>query len=228
MPRSEAKMPLDEFWKLVAELNWGHKSDGPGKTSDYKKVQKVLMQRLDAEGAERMSNTLHDLLNQLYKPLFHIEGMGDDGYGDFRAHIIGLGKEEFEKALANPKTQEKRAEKYQFCESFTYCIPHAEDYAMLVPTPHIERAQRVVQTYQKGLEDERYAPVHDAMRLIIDTFTPAASGNLSALLGTEKKLDAALEAIEAHREFLHREGGRYEDGGPMVHNTIGDIKQFLG
>jgi hypothetical protein len=232
MPKEKLKpvpMPLDEFWKLVAELNWGHKSDGPHKTTNYKVVKKTLMQKLTRSGVERFSATFSALRHDLYRKLDkEVEGTGDDGFGDLLAHIIGLGKEEYERNLADPKLAQARVDKSRYVESFSYCIPYDDDYEMLDPSHHVARAKGVIKEYTQGLTDERYAPVHDAMRLIIDTFTPAANGEPSALLGTDGKLEGALKAIEARREFLHREGGRYEEGSAMVHNCLGDIKQFLG
>jgi hypothetical protein len=228
MSKTEAKMPLNEFWKLVAELNWGHKADGPGKTADYNKGKKILMQRLDVAMAERFSNTFSELSAKLYKPLYSLEGMSDDSYSDFRAHIIGLGQEEFEKALANPKSQEQRAAKHQYVESFSYCIPYKDDYKMLDPTQHTERAERILKEYQAGLRDNRYEPVHDSMRFIVDVFTAVVAGELNIPSDVAAKLDVALQAIEERREFIHREGGRYEDGNAMIHNFISDTKQFLG
>ena len=54
-----------------------------------------------------------------------------DSWGDSRAHIIGLGRVQFERHLNNPALIPEREASSDYRESFAYCIPFPEDYELM-------------------------------------------------------------------------------------------------
>jgi hypothetical protein len=136
-------MPEAEFWKIVDDLGWGTR------TTDFKALKKQLLRNLSPNQAEGMRTTFAQLRGKLYRTLTEWEeegdtwmetgkhgnprsfGLGDDSFGDFLAHIIGMGKREYAAALKNPQLALDRARKGAFEESFAYVLPYTSDYAML-------------------------------------------------------------------------------------------------
>jgi len=130
-------VPLtDKFWEDVAAVGWGTKH------TDSKKGAKILGDRLlsmktdggtkkkrDAFREEYSSarRVLSARINEWERQSRNSCGCSDDGFDDLVAHIIGLGKEEFEKVMADPKFAYDRAHAAYgsaagYTESFSYCL----------------------------------------------------------------------------------------------------------
>lgn len=126
------KMTRDEFWGVVAELGWDMKGD-------YEAGKKFLLEKFPTyEGAEEYSEHLGDVFDKLYKNQVdwcqenwekRTTDCGDDGFSDLLHHVVGLGKEEYDRAMEDPWLVVKRARSYDFMESFAYCTPYDRDYA---------------------------------------------------------------------------------------------------
>lgn len=127
-------MPEAEFWRIVDGLGWGTK------TTDYKALNKYLRKTLSEEGVGSLRTTLSKVESRLYKAIEGWEresgkscGLGDDGFSDLIAHIVGLGKKEYDAVLRDPQQAYDRAHakygtKGGFTESFNYAIPYESDY----------------------------------------------------------------------------------------------------
>ena len=61
--------------------------------------------------------------------------VGDDSYEDLRAHIIGMGRKEFQKVMRNPELAYDRAVDGKYTESFSYAIPSRSDYQKKIKRP---------------------------------------------------------------------------------------------
>lgn len=121
-----------KFWELVTFVGW---------PCDTDKAKHKLMQKYTKEELEEASNLARKFAGKLYKLVEEkIEakggslGLGDDSFSDLMRHIVGLGKEEYEKHLKNVKLIQKRADKGDYEECFTYCFPHDSDWEMANPT----------------------------------------------------------------------------------------------
>lgn len=121
-----------KFWELVTFVGW---------PCDTDKAKHRLMQKYTKEELDEAITISGIFAKQLYKLVEEkIEakggslGLGDDSFSDLMRHIVGLGKEEYEKHLKNVNLIQKRADKGDFEECFTYCFPHDRDWEMANPT----------------------------------------------------------------------------------------------
>ena len=146
-------MNRDEFWAIVESVGWGTID------TDYKRGKQVLLKALptleecDAFGQHRLDveSALSDAIDYWCALRDTSLGLGDDSFDDLCAHIVGLGREEYERNLANPSLAQKRAESHAFEESFAYCEPHDTDYEPL----EIQLAREVsgLLCWQENLEN---------------------------------------------------------------------------
>ena len=109
----------EQFWEEVAKIGWGTKG------TKYDKIKRELLERWTPAFCASFRERYEEANSKIYKLLFDVvEGLGDDGYGDFIAHIVGLGKAEYERVLEDPSLANKRAQDGDFKESFAYCLPY--------------------------------------------------------------------------------------------------------
>lgn len=160
------KLPEDlmnetEFWDIVEKCNWkGMCTVHHG----YDIVQKGLISILSEKQANKFLKTASYFRHELYPVLNCIKGMGDDGFGDFLCHIIGMGKEEYYKCL---NSSEYAKETYSKCyeENFFYCIPNPSDYIVCSPNydGYFKRADRIYRAFvrceEKNLLHDHVFPV---------------------------------------------------------------------
>lgn len=123
------------FWKLVDEMDWGNK--------DTKKdvIRKNLKNNYDAKYVKSM----HDFAVKKRKELcvvmddFAVEktghigtywGVGDDGFWDLSAHIVGLGEKMYNFIYENPIY----AKSIKYRENFEYCF-YIEKHKYIADTP---------------------------------------------------------------------------------------------
>lgn len=116
-------MTEEEFWKIVDSVGW------PTNTDFAKaKLMRQYDQSVMGEFAEMAGKKAAALLNALEAYEREVDGgeyfLSDDGASDMTMHVVGLGKEVYDKSLANPELLAKRASQSDFEESFLYCIPN--------------------------------------------------------------------------------------------------------
>jgi len=128
-------MKKQYLWTLIERLGWERNN------YDYKEISKVFWTQYTPEeraGIRKLIGECFQKMDaaerkyELSKPL---DIWSDDGYSDVRYHVIGLGKEEFDKAVANPYLLEKRYKagygtKDGYKESFAYCFLRPEPEAV--------------------------------------------------------------------------------------------------
>ena len=121
------------FWDVVDFADWPlhqyvAKDDG--------KIQ--MMALLTPEEGERFHYILQAKTQKLKTALdMHVASggsvleLGDDGLDDVVKHIIGLGQDEFRRALRDPQRLVDRGQCGDFSESFSYVVPDPMDYELV-------------------------------------------------------------------------------------------------
>jgi len=107
----------DIGWHIIKEIGWGTKS------TDYEELGKFIKNnytKIEIKNLHEFVGTKVEILYALLDNNNIFLGIGDDSKGDLLKHIVGLGKEEYEKVCKNPKLIERRAKKRDFVECFTY------------------------------------------------------------------------------------------------------------
>lgn len=181
------------FWEAVAEIGWGTK------TTNYKVVEKAILKNWDNEFISSFDDLLGEFKSPLYVAVENFEerngvscGCGDDGFSDLLNHVVGLGQEAYEAAMKDPMLVVKRGQKYDFTESFSYCVPHvpARLSEELTFEQAIERAREVHGTrgYGDDEEDEDF-----------ELYLKAEA--LELMLGPKAKFDARRYAFWAQRDL---------------------------
>lgn len=128
-------MSESDFWRIVGGIGWGTK------TTDYKAISKHLKETLTPEEVDGLRTTLAKVEGHLYKVITDWEEdteksceLGDDRFNDLIAHIVGLGKQEYDAVLRDPQKAYDRAHARSrgnfagFKESFNYAIPYSSDF----------------------------------------------------------------------------------------------------
>jgi hypothetical protein len=117
-------------WKHIEGLNWGDKLN-------YSRISQEVWSTYTPETIRRMQAFVCQKQKELLrrynlgvKSSTFASGFSDDGLSDVTAHVIGLGKKEYEKNLANPGLLNERTPwgtgiygtKEGYKESFLYCF----------------------------------------------------------------------------------------------------------
>jgi len=193
-------MNRDEFWAIVESVGWGTID------TDYERGKQVLLKALptleecDAFGQHRLhvKQALSNAIDSWCALRDTSLGLGDDGFNDLCAHIVGLGREEYERNLADPSLAQKRAESYGFEESFAYCEPHDTDYEPL----EIQLAREVsgLLYWQENLAEKN----HDESLCVSEVeWRGRACGVLRKRLLDQGGTEWTQEQYEAHIKAQH-------------------------
>lgn len=220
---------LDRFWNLVEQIGWG--TD----TTEYYSAMCGLLHCLSDEQAREVNDIFSFLKNLLYRTLDDHEkellssGMAgyecsDDSFSDLICHIIGLGKNEFEKCMKNPISAIERARSRNFKESFSYCFPYTRqdhsDFNLLKPEQYIRRAKKYIEDDKDIFE-----------KAIIEKEAKAYDVFLSVLTRISKRQFES--ALEDHEKFEHAFRLLIESdninlkSGYGAQNLMNDLKRFL-
>lgn len=141
---------LDLFWEKVAEIGWGTV------TIDYDRIKRNLLKSWSIDFTASFRERLEEVDDQLYKVLNRtIEDVSDDGFGDLRQHIIGLGRETYEAVLKDPSVAQKIVDDCAYAESFSYAIPHIPRDAGLSWEDFLKQEKERAEKYDEELDDER-------------------------------------------------------------------------
>jgi len=190
MTKTETKMTHDEFWAEVAEIGWGTK------TTDNKKVKRTLM-RKGQEFCKELQRCYDEVDQALLKAGCDLHG--GDSVGDCRSHIIGLGKEEYDKVMADQKVGEKRYHDGDYTEKFSYCFPYKSDWEDFDPS-----GKRLIKWARENMKGYR----HDKKRLAKFIMVPQV----------QKILDEIDKALELHRPMMQEppDFKAFAESGPLL------------
>lgn len=157
-------MNEERFWGLVQAVDWsGLCAQGRRPYEAGKKRMFDLLPTLSDMKAFRQ--TYQQVTCQLSEALERWEKDGedwtgdhnprhfpcsDDSWSDLLAHIVGLGREEYDACVADPERAHKRATAYDYTESFSYCIPYESEY----DSPEV-KAQKAAEAKQAALQHQQ-------------------------------------------------------------------------
>ena len=130
------------FWEIVTEIGWPRR--------DIDAVKLMLMRTYPPETMEAMHITFCNKKAELARAA--AVDFCCDSWDDTRAHIVGLGREEFQHNLDNPALILERESHGDYIESFAYCVPFPQDYELLTDSGYDSSLQRV-QTFLSDLDN---------------------------------------------------------------------------
>ena len=126
----EAKpMDQDEFWSIVAKVDWDRHRD----VDLCKRLMRKLLPTTEDMAAFRLKydevrSHLYWCIEQHEDKVGKLVGLSDDGFSDMTAHVIGSGRGVYQATCNNPAFAVQRANDRDFEESFLFTIPHEDDY----------------------------------------------------------------------------------------------------
>ena len=122
-PKFFRKRTDNELWKIITDLGWGTKTVDYRKLndrlhSDYEIYFHELSEFVQKRRAE-VKNALNEYQRKNTKNI-NFYGLGDDGFWDLTAHIVGLGVKKYKEVINNPLIAKKMADDRDFKENFQY------------------------------------------------------------------------------------------------------------
>lgn len=219
-----------EFWQTVAELGWGTKSTDTNELSIVLMKKGIKYCNAFRNQYNKFAGGLYDLLEDI------VEGVGDDGFSDLIAHIIGLGKEEYEKVLDNPTIVQARIDANDYVENFSYCIPWEDSWTDHNIDNLKERAVEFVCEYQNAIE--RLDTIKREVENIRLILMHLVNDNIDAFLKHDcvlienaktitKRYDVAVQKLMGPHFNRYRNGGDVLDVYYGVENLVSDVKRYL-
>lgn len=161
-------MDLDLFWQIVAKAHWAP-------DFDFRVSERNLRLALgNAQTAEAFGDRYREVRGALSRRIEQKEdasgeslGVSDDGLSDLVAHIIGLGRDEYEHSMEVYGHVVDRVRHRRYTESFSYAIPSAEHYAPdhALKTEEQRKRDRVATDIQPAVEAAVGALLAEAKRL---------------------------------------------------------------
>jgi hypothetical protein len=217
-----------EFWDLVKVVGW---------PCDYDLGKKKIMQ---ITGSAENCKPYYDEYTHAYQQVYAVAdrvvtSLGDDSFGDLCAHIIGLGKEVFEKEVANPDLILKRAKAYDFEESFAYCWPYEDDWNYLNVEGFFDRVNNLIEGYSfaksatPDLLTEHFDTVISALNLVL-------TKDLNKFFEQESAVKQSVAIIAGYansddynpRKDVWNVDESHIDNRHRLSNLYSDIKKFHG
>jgi hypothetical protein len=188
----------DQFWAEVERIGW--KDKNPKKF--YKKIELDLLTRWDNEFIENFRNHMSTFTSKLSRAIERVEhsegvscGCGDDGFSDLIHHVVGLGRETFERELADPMLAIKRGKEYRYVESFSYAIPYERE--VKEELTYAEAVEKVTKRH-----DERHDDYYDGKLDPLERESYIETQALTLMQGDRAKLDPRYYMSWAKRDLV--------------------------
>jgi hypothetical protein len=175
-------MDSAQAWAIIAEARWSE-------DFNYSRIKNELMAKLSVEEVEALSKFIEDKRRDLHRAIKNGEledslGYGDS-YSDLLYHVVGLGKEEYEKCLNDIESVVEVSKTSREC--FGYGIPDKEDYDRLDPSYFRQMANRFltemesVNLSELPISDSNYKKFHESFSLIKNLLQNIIAGDFSSL-----------------------------------------------
>jgi len=154
-------MDKTRFWEVVESVKWARPS------TDYDKAKAYILRNYSFTELKELRAHLRDAYKaaDAAASKIDIDCGSDDGWSDLIYHVVGLGKEFFDKAIENPLLIKKLYDTDAYVESFSYAIPYADDVCYLSNEYYQHRGTRYLsqlwQVYEspnwsKAVKEEVY------------------------------------------------------------------------
>ncbi len=122
-------MTEERFWEIVESFRWEY----AGYDYDARTVE--LLRTMSFNDLKELQDKYYEKMEELagieHRTGREIREVSDDGWMDLRAHVIGCGREEYERTLNDFNRLQERASTRDYRECFSYVIPNPEDVALL-------------------------------------------------------------------------------------------------
>lgn len=235
-------MTATEFFAITEPYGWGTK------TTNYKVIEKDLLKKLPPEKVKGLSDALRTLTGKLWEAVRewayetgYDDYIGGDSGDDCAAHVIGLGKAEYEACLKDPGRFIKRYEEGKFKESFSYAIPYESSLEKLDPAAYSKRMKKVIDAYHRLANSSlKKVPALPRIKADLETVMDAlhdymVTGNLPALLAREEEVKKASENVgkvlnsvdEPSGDMDLLDANNYCANKWAVWNVLTDLKDYL-
>lgn len=126
----------DMMWRIIEFVHWGDYAHNSNDYIDFQTMGAQLKSVFLQEALVQADVFYRAKLNEIKTILEdHAEkqcgnrhgyyGLGDDGFWDLRAHIIGLGKEFYQSVIGDPEIAKCIADNETYVENFGYVFSYA-------------------------------------------------------------------------------------------------------
>lgn len=188
----------EQFWAKVAQMGWPKlSSQSPAKV----KTQAIRSGFWTPELAAQFRTIFSSKMAKLSRVIeaWELEqnesiGCGDDSFSDLRAHIIGLGQDEFTRVVANPELAYKRAMKGQYAESFTYYVPYEDDFKALSANHFPKFSKQVRPDLEAVMAHPMLGAVQDYAAPVLQDMLRIEAGEKPGL--TQADVKKAMEKVQ--------------------------------
>jgi len=203
----------DIFWECVKEMDWA--SD-----PDHDVVKRACLVAWTPEFGTEFSKVYgekHSIVGKVFQEYAENDlsrrqrdeyYLGDDSFGDFCSHVVGMGREVFDAELANPEMLYERVVKGDYSESFGYCIPNTpskdrgfEDFAKCMGYDITEEEWKG--SYRETSRDETF---EEYMKSIRDVYFNHTKGDWAYIMD-EHYFKLANRYNDHLSEFVEELGG---------------------
>jgi len=112
----------NDFWSIVHAIGWG------SETTDSDLIKSALREVFTPTQIERLDNKAVEFRKALQTRIWQYEkehgivnlyGVGDDGFWDVTAHVVGLGKDFYSQVMKDPGSYSGRGAVENFEYSFS-------------------------------------------------------------------------------------------------------------
>jgi hypothetical protein len=223
----EDKMPLDQFWAIVAEINWGENH----RTIDINKMKLRLMRKYTQEQLDQADDRVREMTSALARatrawekgPGREIDAYGDS-WDDLLNHIVGCGREEYEAAVADPGKVAERYNSGDYWESFAYCFPWSEDYKKLTLEYYRKWAKRVHAEWEEELMGEPEA-LEEVLDWLHSVSLVSKAKRFRELVDEGDQIVKQIEHLDIKPE--HRTFGHSTVNEHAVINLVNDARRYF-
>lgn len=194
-------MNSERFWSLVHACEWPRVVNASREVvrevtdkAKYETLPSLILDRV--EGTEFhgvMAQKLRDLERATKEADVSLR-VSDDAWDDILCHVIGLGKDEFQACLDEPRLIKNHATSYM--ESFRYCVPFGEEWDPAIAKENQKRAIKSDAAWDRWTQILHKTEVHaEAKRLVLGLVDRMAEQAGVTDVSTKQRTAVALRIL---------------------------------